>query len=368
MAEIAPEKAKVDLRAVILAGGSGTRFWPLSRSSRPKQFLGIVGDKTMLEETVERLEGVIPPLRIYTVAGADQTKAIGKILRKVPEANLIIEPAPRNTAPSLILATAAIFLRDPRAVVLALPADHLVTDVKRYRRKIEAAARMATVSESIVTFGIPPTHPATGYGYIQFDRERHRRSAGFPFYRVSAFKEKPDVETARRFLTAGTYYWNSGIFLWRADVFGRMLERYAPDMDAHWKRVLETLQRVDPKALADAFEAMPSISIDYALMEKAQGILMAEGDFGWSDVGAWSSLGDIWTPDDKGNAVRGDLAALDAAGNIVYNPDRLTALVGVDDCVVVVTDDVVLVCRRDQDQRVREVVEMLKKSGRDKFL
>lgn len=354
----------MDLRAVIMAGGSGTRFWPLSRARKPKQFLEIASDKSMIRETVDRIRPLVPPRRILTVANAAQTRLIRRLLPALPVRNLIVEPAAKNTAPSLILATAQVYLRNPRAVVAALPADHLILDSALFRRKLEAAAAAAEAGDVIATFGIPPTHPATGYGYIHFARGKPERSLDEPFYRVLGFKEKPDSSTARRFLEEGCYWWNSGMFLWRAEVLARKLEAFAPDLYVFWPRILDALRTGRHSALRTVFKDMPATSIDFGLMEKADGVLVAKGDFGWSDVGAWSSLAEVWPKDAAGNAFKGQGLAVDARGCLVYNPRRLTALVGVSDLVVVETDDALLICRKDQDQKVKDIVEVLRKTGR----
>ena len=350
-----------DLRAVIMAGGSGTRFWPLSRKKRPKQFLPIVGSRTMLEETVVRIRPLIPAKRVYTVANAVQSRTIGRLLPGLPKDNRIVEPRARNTAPSLLLATARIYLENPRAVVAVLPSDHLVADRAAFLRKLAAAASAAERTGALVTFGVPPSFPSTGYGYIHFRSGRARRFLGEAFHTVESFREKPDVKTAVRFLRSGDHYWNSGMFIWRADAFADALKRRAPGLRAYWDRILEALDagRRGRERLAAIFDEIPSISIDYALMEKADGVLVTKGDFGWSDVGAWSSLSGIWKTDEKGNAGKGESVILDSEGTICYNPGRLTALVGVKDLVIVNTADTLLVCRKDQDQRVKEIIGIL---------
>jgi len=358
----------LNLYAIIMAGGSGTRFWPLSRRRRPKQFLPIISERTMIEETAARLDPLIPTSRIFTIAGADHTRIIRELVPDIPSDNLLVEPRGRNTAPSLLLATAAIYRRDPEAVVAALPADHLIRDGGRFRERLASAAEAAAANDLIVTFGIPPTFPATGYGYIRFSREEPLRAGSADFRRVLEFKEKPDEKRALEFLRAGTYFWNSGMFLWKAKTFARMLETYAPDMFKWWTAMLTALDDGSPAAMTRIFEGIPSISIDYALMEKAEGIVMGEGDFGWSDVGSWSSLSEIWDADDDGNSGRGRLLALDARNCLVFNPNRLTTLIGVEDLVVVETDDALLICRRDQDQEVKTAVQALERADDDDHL
>lgn len=358
----------MDLRVVIMAGGVGTRFWPLSRKKRPKQFLPVTSEKTMIEETVSRLLSLVPYSKIYTIANPEQTQAIRSLLPKLPEENLLIEPQGKNTAPSLILSTATIFLQNPKAVVAALPADHLIKESSLFLKKLKAGAVAASKGENLIIFGIPPSYPATGYGYIQFSKENLIQILDENFYALQEFKEKPGLERAKIFLTKGNYFWNSGMFLWQASVFAQKLEEYSPAMFLYWEKILDALKNNDETQIKSIFEEIPSISIDYALMEKAKGVLMGEGNFGWSDVGAWSSLADIWPQDNKGNALRGEGILLDSENCILYNPLKLTALIGVKDLIVVNTEDALLICHKDQDQKVKEVVEKLKKKGKNEYL
>jgi len=363
-----PAKAGIDLRAVILAGGRGTRFWPLGRAKEPKQFLPIAGRKSMIEETVERIRPLIPAGRTLMVADAGQTRTLRKLFPKMTGANFLVEPLARNTAPSLMLATARIWLENPAAVIAVLAADHLIRQPKEFLGKLKAAAAFAAENPSFVTFGIRPRYPATGYGYIQFSKGRPQKLGREIFYPVRAFREKPSLGLARRFLAAGDCAWNSGMFVWRADVFAQKLERFAPDLFALWKRLIEALRGKDSRLVRNVFEKIPATSIDYALMERVRGVVVCEGDFGWSDVGAWSSLFEIWKKDPEGNAARGECLALDSRGCLVYNPGRLTALVGVRDLIVIDAGDAILVCSSSQDQRVREVVEALRKMKKVRYL
>ncbi len=358
----------MDIRAIIMAGGVGTRFWPLSRKKTPKQFLPIISDKTMIEETIQRLSPLLSPDQIYTVADPGQTRAIRSLSPLLPEENLLVEPQGKNTAPSLMLATAVIFLQNPEAAVVALPADHLITDQERFLQKLEASAHAALDGDHIVTFGIPPHYPATGYGYIQFKEDTESEIQGETFFAVERFKEKPSYEKAKEFLDEGNFFWNSGMFLWQAKTFAQKLERYAPELFPYWEMMIEAIRERNEAIMTAAYEQIPSISIDYALMEKVQPVWMCRGDFGWSDVGAWSSLAEIWEKDSYGNAVRGDSLVLDSEGCLLFNPKRMTALVGVKDLLIVDTDDALLICRKDLDQKVKDIVEFLKKKGREEYI
>ncbi|MFO7866790.1 MAG: mannose-1-phosphate guanylyltransferase [Candidatus Aminicenantes bacterium] len=352
--------------AVIMAGGVGTRFWPLSRTQQPKQFLPIISERTMLEETIRRIQPFIPLSRIVTIANRNHSEVIRRIFPALPAENVIVEPMGKNTAPCLLLATAGIYRRNPEAVLTVLPADHLIRKPDVFRRKLAAAADAGEQSGDLITFGIPPSYPATGYGYIRFDRNQPMRLKNESFFHVREFKEKPGREQALEFLNAGTYYWNSGMFIWRADGFSSKIKKFAPDWYPFWKKILDDYE--EPEKLKRLFEDMPATSIDYALMEKASGVLMAEGDFGWSDVGSWSSLFDIWPQDENSNALRTEGIAIDSKNNLVHNPGRLTALVGVQDMIVVDTPDALLICRKDMDQKVKDIVAELKTKKRSRLL
>ncbi len=356
-------EVNMDFFAVIMAGGVGSRFWPLSREKTPKQFLPIISEKSMIEETVQRLTPLFHESKILTISNAAQAQTIRDLLPNLFEDNILIEPQGKNTAPSLLLATASIYLDNPSAVVAVLPADHLITDRETFLKKLTAGAQLASQSSELITFGIPPTLPATGYGYIQFSQDDPTSVLNENFYPVQKFKEKPDYEQAVHFLKEGNYFWNSGMFLWQAKTFAQKLELHSPSMYTYWLNILEALKEKDRDGISEIFAEIPSISIDYALMEKASGVRMCKGNFGWSDVGSWSALSEIWEKDDQANAHRGQHLSINSHNCIVYNPDKFTALVGVQDIVVVNTGDALLVCHKDSDQKVKELVDTLKKKN-----
>lgn len=358
----------MDIRAVIMAGGVGTRFWPLSRKQKPKQFLPIISEKTMIEETVLRLLPLLPPKQIYTIANPTQSKSISLLLPQIPEENLLIEPQGKNTAPSLMLATAVIYCHNPNAVVLALPADHLIKDTTRFLQKVEAASCVALEEAIIVTFGIPPSYPSTGYGYIQISPQKVSNISGENFFTVERFKEKPGKKQAREFLDAGNHFWNSGMFLWQAKTLPMKLEQFAPRLFPFWEKMVSAIEKNQESLLNSVFDDIPSISIDYALMERARPVWMCQGDFGWSDVGAWSSLSTLWETDDRGNALRGDGILLDSSNCLIHNPDKFTAVIGAEDMIIVNTEDALLVCRKDCDQKVKKIVEILNEKKKKEYL
>jgi mannose-1-phosphate guanylyltransferase len=358
----------MDFYALIMAGGIGTRFWPLSRKKKPKQFLPIISDNTMLEETVKRISPLIPNSNIYTIANHQQTQTIKALLPDISEEKFIVEPEGKNTAPCLLLASAVIHLKNPEAVMAVLPADHFIENDSLYLKKLKAAAAAAEQSQSLITFGIPPSYPSTGYGYINFARENPSPFLEEDFFSVKEFREKPSYKQAKAFIQSGNYFWNSGMFIWSTRIFTEKIEHFAPALFAHWKDLLRAVNQRDEERISSIYSKLPATSIDYALMERAEGVLMGEGNFGWSDVGAWSSLAPFWPQDENKNAFRGDNILLDVENCLVYNPQKLTALIGVKDLVVVDTEDALLICHKSQDQKVKDVVEKIKQKKKDKHL
>ncbi len=267
-----------------------------------------------------------------------------------------------------MLATARIYLQNPKTVVAALPADHLIKDSALFLKKLEAGAAAAARGEYLITFGIPPSYPATGYGYIQFSLKNPIQIQDESFYAVQKFKEKPELKQAEIFVEKGNYFWNSGMFLWQADVFARKIEQFAPSLFAYWRKMLDALTKKDETAMVAIFDEIPSISIDYALMEKAEGVLMAQGNFGWSDVGVWSSLSDIWPHDRERNALKGEGIVLDSRNCLIYNPKKLTTLIGVKDIIVVDTEDALLITHKSQNQKVKDILEIIKQKGKIEYL
>ena len=351
--------------AVIMAGGRGTRFWPRSRGAMPKQLLDITGEATMLQQTVERIAPLVPMGNILIVTGAEQAALVRKQLPDVPAGNIIVEPVGRNTAPCICLAATKIYQQDPNAVMLVLPSDHHISHPSGFCSCLKAAAEAACKTGALVTIGIAPTQPETGYGYIQYDSSRCFSGA----FRVQQFCEKPDRERALQYLAQGNFLWNSGMFIWKASVILDAVKKHLPAMHD----LLFPLKDIwgTPSitaAIAEAYGKVQPISIDYGVMEKADEVYTLVGDFGWNDIGSWSAIYDISAKDSSGNALRGDVIAVESENCMVFSPKKLTAIVGLKDIVVVETDDALLVVPRDRAQDVRKIVDELERQGRKELL
>ena len=347
--------ASESLYAVVMAGGVGARFWPASRRAKPKQLLAIAGDRPMLAQTIERLDGLVPIERVLVVTSSALADAIREAVPELPRENLIIEPEGRNTAPCVALAAFAIQRRDPNAVQIVLPADHVIEPAERFRSALAAAAEEARDAGRLVTLGILPTHPATGYGYIEMGADREVRNS-WVVREVESFVEKPDAARAEEFLASGRFLWNAGIFIWSTSAILDALREHAGE-------IFSALDGVtDPVELAEAYAKLEPSAIDVAVMERASNVSVLPVDFGWNDVGAWSSLPDVIDADDLGNHAGGgaQVIARDAEGCVVYGDEgSLIALVGVRDLVVVQSGDTVLVCPRDRAEEVKAIVTRL---------
>jgi len=345
--------------AVIMAGGSGTRFWPHSRRAKPKQFLAIVGQRTLLQDTAQRLRAVVPMRRLLVVAPRELAGLVTEQLPRLPAENLLIEPAPRGTAPCLVLAAAWIAQRDPHGSMAVFPADHAITDVDRFRGDVERGFEIAEREEALVTFGIRPTHPETGYGYIEIGAPIRRTAPRASW--VRRFIEKPDAVRARRFVGTGRHFWNSGMFVWRVDALRAAVARHAPALASLWA-ALEGNGTVS--SAARAFRRVPPVSIDVAVMERAERVAVVAARFDWSDVGSWAAVAERWGVDRDGNTERGDTLLIECRDTLVYGATRLVAVLGARDLLVVDSHDAVLVCRRDRAQDVRRIVDAL---GRGRY-
>jgi mannose-1-phosphate guanylyltransferase len=347
-----------DLYPVIIAGGSGTRFWPLSRTSRPKQFLPLASDQPLIADTAARLKGLAPLSRTLVVCGKLHARAVRAAVPKLPAKNVLVEPAARNTAPAIGLATVEVAARDPGGVLVVLPSDHHVGDPARFREVLANAADVARTG-MLVTIGLAPTRPETGYGYIQVGEPLSATAR-----RVRRFVEKPDASTAQQYVLSKEYLWNGGIFVFQAQAMLDALREHLPALADG----LEVIRKSRAK-LAKVFPTLPSISIDYAVMEKAKNIAVLPGDFGWSDVGSFAAMEEVRPRDARGNVAAGKLPLLvDCDGCVVLGKERPLAVVGMKDVVVVDAGDAVLVVPKDKSQDVRKVVEALKARKRHQLL
>ena len=344
--------------AVIMAGGIGTRFWPASRKEHPKQFLDVFGDGTLIQNTVARLQGLVPPERCLIVTHERYVEKTQKQLPAVPEENILAEPISRNTAPCIAYAATTLARRDPEATMAVLPADHVIGNVEQYHKTLDVAFETARERNALVTIGIEPTHPATGYGYIQYD-EAGDEETELRACPVQTFAEKPDQSTAERFIDAGDFLWNSGMFIWRADTILDQIETHLPDAHEAFAPVREADGEIDAETLTKAFQNSPRISIDYGVMEQADTVYVVPGAFDWNDVGDWRAVYDLSEKGEHGNVIEGDVIMQDSSRCLVQTEGRLVVLVGINDQVVVDTGDAVLVCDRESAQQVKQVVEYL---------
>ncbi|NMB77025.1 MAG: NTP transferase domain-containing protein [Myxococcales bacterium] len=354
------------IQVLILAGGSGTRFWPLSRRRRAKQFLAIVGREPLLRLTAQRVLPLCGWQGLWVVTGADQADQVRRILPELPRQHILAEPRARNTAAAIALGAAAAGKRDPEGVLAVLPSDHVIRPVGRFRSLLRAAANAAR-DGGIITFGVQPTRAETGYGYIQAGAPLQSTSAG-PVLRVRRFTEKPDRARAERFLRQGGYYWNSGMFVFGLATLRRELARHLPPLALFLDRLVRLPRRRWAKEIGRTYSRLPSVSIDYGVMEKSSAVRMLSCDCAWSDVGSFSALTELGPTDGAGNWQRGQVLALDCRGCVLRSERRLLACVGLEDIVAVETPDAVLVCSRARAQEVGRLVRELARTGRRRLL
>jgi mannose-1-phosphate guanylyltransferase len=358
------------LHAIVMAGGSGTRFWPKSRRNRPKQLLRLYGAATMLEQTVERIAPLVPPERTLVVTGADQANAVRALLPELPARNVVSEPCPRDTAACVGLAAHIVARSDPEAVMIVMPADHVIEPGSLFRKTVRAAVSVIDADPSaFVTFGIKPTRPETGYGYIERG-ESLGAVDGIALNRVAQFREKPDRVTAERFLAEGRFAWNSGIFLWRARAILDALAEHRPQLAEALERVGQSLGTpAEAETIAREYPLMERAPIDKAVMEKARNVRVLEVLYDWNDVGDWRALTALVPSDANGNMVQGAVFPFETRGSIIVADDGgLIATLGVDDLVIIQSGGATLVARKPQLDRLKALVESLDASGFGTYL
>lgn len=348
--------------AVIIAGGRGTRFWPMSRSARPKHLLDFHGDSPLIRQTADRVLPLCGADRCFVVTTESHAGELRAILPDVPPENILVEPVGKNTAPAIALAAAHIMARDPSAIMAVLPADHIIEPREKFLLDVEEGAILADSRGTLTVFGVHPTRPETGYGYIEVGQKIDGRT-----YSVASFREKPNLKKAKDYIGTGRYLWNSGMFVFRADVFMDRVKEFLPNLFAAWEAY-----RQSPKAPADLerfYGAAEAVSIDYGIMEKCGGAAaVVNASFGWSDVGSWDATDELWEADDNGNRRRGgDIVGLSSQGNTVVSK-KLVALLGVDNLIVVETGDAILIARKDRAQEIKAIVEELEKRGLKQYL
>ncbi len=346
--------------ALILAGGSGERFWPLSRRSRPKQLLNLISKKALLEETVARLEGLVPREHILILTNIEQETAVRKLLGAFPKENIVSEPNKRDTAAAVALGTGWIAARDHAATMLVLPADHLISNAAAFQKTLILATEAAKETGELVTIGIKPTWACPGYGYIEQGEQVHlkNRTGKNGVHRVVRFREKPNADLAESFLRKGNFRWNAGMFVWSVPTVLSEFNRHAPEL-ADFISQLRAPGKFE-KVLRERFSKLPRISFDYAIMEKADRVLVVEAEFDWDDIGSWRSLAKYFKSDDQQNAANCAVTAIDSTNNIVFDQDGTTiALLGVHNLIVVRTGDAILVCHRHQAEKIKNLIDKL---------
>ena len=356
--------------AVIMAGGKGARFWPRSREKKPKHLLDIISEKTIIQETVDRIRQLIPPENILVVTGKKHARTLIEQLLVIPTRNIIIEPEGKNTAACIGLAALHIRKIVPDDVMVVLPSDHAIADAKKFTDVLDAAAKIAAREDGLVTIGIKPSSVQTGFGYIE-QGDLFQHAAGEEVFRVKSIREKPDFQQAQEFIQSGNFYWNSGMFIWKASVILKEISRLLPDLHSGLMKINEALGSPEEAAVVPrVYRTLASISIDYGVMEKADNVFMLRGDFGWSDVGSWDALWEISPKDIRGNAAlnRSQTILEDSEGSLIYNPRKLTALVGVKDLIIVETKDALLICKKGRSQDVKKIVEKLEADKLKKYL
>ncbi len=353
--------------SVIMAGGVGKRFWPRSRKDRPKQLLNILNDRSMLRVTVDRLHQISDYSEIFIITNQAQAPGIRKDIPELPDENLLIEPFGKNTAPAIALSAINIMAMDEDAVMGVFPSDHLIMKEDLFFNDLEIAGEAVREKNCLVTFGIEPTRPATGYGYIQYDMKKPLVQE--KVYKVKTFAEKPNFNTAQRFLQSGDFLWNSGMFVWRTDTILRQMKAHMPELYDSAMTIKDALGAEDYFQIVEReWKTLRSESVDYGVMEKSGNVYVVRGEFFWSDLGSWTSVYDLAEKDDRENVVRGEALLLESTGNYVYSPDRFVATVGLENMVIINTEDVTMVVERSKAEEVKKLVGALEKKGMTKYL
>ncbi|MBI3600229.1 MAG: mannose-1-phosphate guanylyltransferase, partial [Nitrospinae bacterium] len=340
----------------------------LSKSRTPKQLLNLTGDNTLIQKTINRIKPIIKNKNIFIVTANSHVKKLKEQINDIPLENIINEPFGRNTAPCIGLASLFIKKIDRSGVMVVLPADHIIKDEDAFRDIISAGTKVAAERDYLVTLGIKPSYPETGYGYIHAGKRLDKRS-GVRIFKVKRFVEKPDINRAKRYIAGGDYFWNGGVFMWRVETILTMIKRFMPDLYDGLMYIEKAIgTKKERSAVRNIYSRIPAISIDHGIMEKAPDVAVIPCDIGWSDVGTWRALYDILDKDDFNNVVVGKFAGIDTKGCVIHSPEKLVAAIGIKDIVIVASKDAVLICPKEKAQDVKNIVELLKSKGFKRYL
>ena len=355
--------------ATILAGGGGTRFWPLSRQETPKQLLNISGNDIMLNDTINRFDGVIPLENTIIVTNRSQAVLLESIMHSsVPKSNILVEPVARNTAASILYAALYIEKLHGDSLMVVFPSDHHITDEVEFKKTLDEGCTVAMETDKIVTIGIKPTFPSTGYGYISFHRVPERTQP-CSVYDVIEFIEKPNFKKAQNYIQSGNYWWNSGMFIWKTSVIIEQFKRFLPRL---YKSMLPLRKHFgtnrETEFINDIYPTLQNISIDYGILERCDEVVIVSGDFGWNDVGSWDALGAIFPPDEFGNIVKANHIGLQTQHSIIYGNGRLITTIGIDGLIIADTEDALLICAKDKAQEVKDIVAILKERDLKEYM
>jgi mannose-1-phosphate guanylyltransferase len=358
--------------AIVMAGGVGARFWPYGTSRLPKQFLPIAdSNDTMLQVTLKRLKDIVPIDQVFVITNKQYIDIVKKQLPKIPKDNIIGEPVGRNTAPCIGLASIILRQYEEQAKMFVVPADHLIENAEEFTRAVNTGLKFVEEKDAIVTLGIIPSHPETGYGYIQYIEDAFYKAEGsnVDIFRVKTFAEKPTLDVAKVFLESGDFLWNSGMFIFRADTMLNQMENYLPDLYHALQKIEKALHSSKYQSvLEQVFAEIKGISIDYGVMEKAKNVYVIKADLKWSDLGSWDEVFRIRSKDKNNNSIIGENFVKDSHNNLIMSPKGFVAVIGADDLIIINSKDGLLICKKDRTQEVKEVVDFLKRKGLSDYI